>query len=286
MARLARWAGYTAAFLLGSLLVAGTAIWLLASAKLNARVETHPERLAKPTAAQIADAPRMLRVLRCLDCHGAGLRGAILFDEPRIARLYAPNLTLVAASASNERLARAIRQGVGTDGRALVAMPSATFSRLDDDELAALIAAIRALPVGGEPMPPREVGPLGRLGLVTGKFQTQPELVRDYARRLPLDLGAQFSAGRHIAASNCAECHGPDLTGGEPEPGVVAPDLMVAGAYDRVAFTKLMRTGVPPGGRKLKLMSSIARDDLSHMTDGEIGALFGYLEARAQRLGR
>lgn len=286
MARLARWVGYGAAFILGSLLLAAAAIWLLASAKLNAGVATHPEHLARPTAAQIADAPRKLRVLRCLDCHGAGLRGAILFDQPRIARLYAPNLTLVAAKASDEQLARAVRQGIGADGRALVAMPSATFSRLDDDELAALIAAIRALPVGGKAMPPREVGPLGRLGLVSGKFHTQPELVRDYARKLPLDLGSRFSAGRHIAASNCAECHGPDLTGGEPEPGVIAPDLMVAGAYDLPTFTRLMRTGVPLGGRKLKLMSSIARDDLSLMTDAEIGALFRYLEARAQRLSR
>ena len=286
MAKVVRWCGYGIAFILGLLVVGAIAVWLLSSAKLNAKTQSHPEQLVKPTASQLADSSRQLRVFRCLDCHGSDLRGAVLVDDPKIARLYAPNLTLIAASASDQQLARAIRQGIGTDGRALVAMPSATFSRLSDAETATLITAIRALPPGGQATPKREIGPLGRIGLVSGEYRTQPEEIAEYARKMPLDAGAEFSAGRHMAASNCAECHGADLTGGEIEPGVTAPDLIIAGAYDLPAFTRLMRTGVPPGGRKLKLMTSIAKDDFSHMTDGEIGALYGYLQARAQRLSR
>ena len=66
----------------------------------------------------------------------------------------------------------------------------------------------------------------------------------------------------------------------------MAPDLTIAGAYDASAFTTLMRTGVPPGGRKLKLMGQIARDDFSHMTDAEIAQVYAYLQARARRLSR
>ena len=65
-----------------------------------------------------------------------------------------------------------------------------------------------------------------------------------------------------------------------------APDLTIAGAYEPAAFKTLMRTGVPPGGRKLKMMDEIARDSLSHMTDAEIDQLYAYLQARAQRLSR
>jgi cytochrome c553 len=286
MGRLLRWVGWGLVSIFGLILIASVVVWLISSAKLNANARGRPEHLARPSAAELADAPRQLRVLRCLDCHSSGLRGALFFDQPNIARFYAPNLTLIAAKASDEQLAQAIRQGVGTDGRALVAMPSATFSRLDDSEVAAVIAAIRALPAGGKVTPARKIGPLGRLGLVIGKFHTQPELVSEYAHKVPLDAGSQFRIGRHMAASNCAECHGPDLRGDEVEPGVNAPDLMVAGAYDLPAFTKLMRTGAPPGGRKLKLMDSIAKDDLSHMTDTEIGELYAYLQARAERLSR
>jgi mono/diheme cytochrome c family protein len=282
MRKILRWAGYAVVTLMGLILITGGAVWVIGGQKMAAPGAGKPEHLAKPTAAQLADGPRQLIVLRCADCHGKGLRGDLFFNEPHVAKIYAPNLTIVAAKASDEQLARAIRQGIGADGRSLVIMPSATFARLDDSEVAALIAAIRAVPKSGQATPPRVVGFLGRLGLVTGKFQTTPEQVADYAGKMPLDLGPQYARGRHLAASNCAECHGADLGGGEPEPGLKAPDLTIAGAYPLPAFTTLLRTGVPPRGRKLKLMSEIARDDLSHMTDPEIQQLHAYLQARAQ----
>lgn len=283
MARLLRWGGYAVAAAAVLLLVATAAIWGL-SWQMMRGAKAAPVHLATPTAAQLADAPRMLTVLRCEGCHGKGLTGDLFFDEPGVAKIYAPNLTAVAAKASDEQLARAITQGIGTNGRALVIMPSATFARLDAGEVAALIAAIRAQPRTAQPSPGPEVGILGRIGLVTGKFHTTPEQVAQYATKSPIDVGPQFRQGQHIAASNCAECHGADVGGGEAEPGLNAPDLTIAGAYDPAAFKTLMRTGVAPGGKKLKMMDEIARDSLSHMTDAEIDALYAYLQARAQRL--
>src|SRR4051794_22253497 len=284
MAKLLRWTGYVVGALILLLLIAAASVWLLAAQKLSAHGRARPEHLAVPTAAQLADAPRQLNVLRCVGCHDAGLRGRLFFDEPYVARVYAPNLTAVAATANDEQLARAIRQGIGAEGRALAIMPSETFARLDDGEVAALIAAIRALPKVGGPTPARKVGFLGRVGLLTGEFHTTPQAVTVYAAKLPLDLGPQYSRGRHMAASNCAECHGPALSGGEVEPGLNAPDLTIAGAYDRAAFKTLIRTGVPAGGRKLKVMGDVARENLSFMTDAEIDELYAYLQARAQKL--
>jgi mono/diheme cytochrome c family protein len=286
MRRFLRWTGYAAGSLVLLAVIAVAAIWILGGQKLAAHGAGHPEHLAKPTPAQVADAPRQLAVLRCTGCHGKGLRGDLFFDEPYVAKIYAPNLTQIAFKASDEQLARAIRQGIGTDGRSLAIMPSATYARLDDSEVAAVIAAIRALPRGGAVTPPREVGFLGRVGLVTGKFHTTPEEVAQYAVKLPIDLGSQYARGRHMAASNCAECHAADLSGGEMEPGLKAPNLTIAGAYDLAAFKILMRTGVPSGGRKLRVMDEVARDGFSHMTDEEIEQLHGYLQARAQKLSR
>lgn len=278
-----RWAGYLLAGVFLIVLLAAAAVFAASAHKLSGRVEPKPERLVTPTAAELADGPRQLRILGCIACHGEGLRGKLFFDEPKVAEVWAPNLTMIAAEATDQQLAQSIRQGISHDGRSLFIMPSAQYSRLGDGEVAALVSAIRVQTRGGARTPPIKVGPLGRIGLATGKFKTQPERVAEYADNMPADLGPQFAMGRHIALTACSECHGSSLSGGEPQPGLKAPDLTMAGAYDLPSFVKLMRTGKPVNGRKLKLMDEIARNDLGHMTDAEIGALHAYLVERAQR---
>jgi mono/diheme cytochrome c family protein len=283
MAKALRWFGYLVGFLLVLALLAAAWVWFASERALGGKVEGVPETLVTPTAAQLADGSRQLHVMGCLSCHGEGLRGNLMFSEPNVADVYAPNLTLVAAKANDQQLARAIRQGIGTDGRPLLIMPSSQYSRMDDAETAALIAAIRGLPVGGKQTPPNHVGRLGRIGLAAGKLHTQPSQVARYRENMPADLGPQFAAGRKLAMVNCAECHGPTFGGGEPKPGLKAPDLVVAGAYDLPEFKRLMRTGVPTGGRKLDMMADVSRNDFSHLTDAEIEAIHDYLVERASR---
>jgi len=278
-----RWVGYFAGFLLLLVVLAAAYVWIVSSNALTSRADAHTETLAAATPAQIADGTRQLSILGCVSCHGEGLRGKLFFDVPNVAKLYAPNLTLIAAQSDDQKLAQSIRQGVGHDGRSLFVMPSAQYSRLTDAETTALVHAIRQQPRGGTQMPPISVGLLGRIGIATGKFKMQPDLVAEYAERMPADLGPQFASGRHLAMTNCAECHGSTLSGGEPKPELKAPDLSIVGAYDLPKFTRLMRTGVPASGKKLELMDEIARNDLSHYNDAEIAALYAYLHERAQK---
>ena len=284
MAKALRWAGYLLGLLILLILVAAAWIWFASERALGKSYDAVPENFVAPSAEQLADGPRQLRVLGCLSCHGDGLRGKLMFSEPNVADVYAPNLTLLVSKASDQQLARAIRQGIGVDGRPLVVMPSAQYARLDDAEVAALIAALRSLPAGGKQVPPISVGPIGRIGLATGKFSTQPEQVERFRVDMPMELGAQFAKGRKLAMVNCAECHGPSFRGGEPGPDKVAPDLAVAGAYDLPEFKRLMRTGIPVGNRKLGLMASVAKNDFSHFTDVEIEAIHAYLKERANRM--
>ena len=283
MATALRWFGYLVGLLLVLVLLAAAWIWIASERALSASHEGVEERLARPTAAQLADGDRQLKVLGCYSCHGQGLRGNLMFSEPNVADVHAPNLTLVAAQASDQQLARAIRQGIGVDGRPLYIMPSAQYARLDDSEVSALIAAIRALPRGGSQTPRISVGPLGRFGLAAGRLRSQPEQLESYRNNLPVDLGPQFAAGRKLAMVNCAECHGPSFGGAEPKPGLQAPDLMIAGAYDLPDFERLLRTGVAPGNRKLGLMGVVARNDFRHFKDEEIAAIHAYLKERANR---
>jgi cytochrome c553 len=283
MARVMRWAGYGLGSIVVLILVAAAAIWLISSSKLNASVEAKPEHLAQPTPAQLADAERQARTMGCFSCHGEGLRGDKMFDQPNVGTIWAPNLTHVAAQATDQQLARAIRQGIRHDGGPLMIMPAEVFQHLDDQEVAALIALIRKQPRGGSDTPPNVYGPIGRLGLAMGKFNTAPTLVARYAVQEPVPVGSALEPGRRLAILKCSGCHGPALRGQEVEPGIVSPDLTIAGAYDLAGFTKLLRTGVPASGRELKMMSGTARSDLSHLNDGEIAQLYAYLAERAKR---
>lgn len=278
-----RWFGYLVGALLLLALLAAAYVWIASSQKLNARPTPRPERLAQPTAAQLADAPRQLRVMGCVSCHGEGLRGRKFFDEPGVATIHTPNLTLVAARATDEQLARGIRQGIGLDGRPLLIMPSEGYQFLTDSEVAALIAAIRAMPKGGREQPLPSVGPRGRVGLAIGKFHTAPDLAEQFRGSPLADFGAGFERGRHLVQVNCAECHGPNLTGMEIRPGTVSPDLLIAGAYDLDQFRTMLRTGVAPGGKQIGMMGEVARDDFTHLTDEEIAAVHAYLVERARR---
>jgi mono/diheme cytochrome c family protein len=285
MRKALRWAGIGLGAVVTLLLAAALVVFAWSEMILHKPYSAAAETLPVPAAAESGEAPRLARVLGCLSCHGEGLRGKLMFDAPGVARVYAPNITDVAARASDQQLAAAIRQGIGHDGRALFIMPSAMFSRLTDAETAALVGWIRTLPRVDGQTKGLSAGPLGRLGLVLGWFRPAPEAVAEYRAQVPVPLGAEHAPARHLAASACAECHGPALMGGSAGPEEKAPDLRVAAGYDAAQFRRLLRTGRPPTGRDLGLMTTVAKNDFRHLTDAEIDSLYAYLTARAKRLG-
>jgi mono/diheme cytochrome c family protein len=285
MGKVLRWLGVGLGGLVALLLVAALIVFAWSEMILRRDYAAAPETLPALSAAERAEAPRLARVLGCLSCHGEGLRGNLMFDAPGVAKVYAPNLTEVAAGASDQQLAAGIRQGIGHDGRGLYIMPSAMFSRLTDSETASLVAWIRTLPRAAGQTKGLSAGPIGRLLLVLGKFRPVPDIVAEYRREVPIDLGPEHQAARHLAATACSECHGPALMGGSAGPDEKAPDLRVATGYDPEQFRILLRTGRPPGGRDLGLMTTVGKNDFRHLTDAEIDGLYAYLQARAKRLG-
>jgi len=293
MRRATRWLGIALAGIAFAILVAVGAVYFRSERLLSERYRAKAERLVRPTAAAIADAPRQARLLGCLSCHGAGLSGNDVIDEPWIGEVNAPNLPRLMKQRTDQQVAAAIRQGVSADGRPLLVMPSGLFSRLNDADVSALIAWMRSLPADAPESRPLTLTLLGRWMLLNGDLPRQPGLVPLYQRAQPPDLGPQHAKGRYIAATVCAECHSADLRGGERphadfntefgDGTPASPDLDIAGAYDLLAFSGLLRTGIPPGGRDLGMMSEVARDDFKEFTDDEIRALHAYLQARAQR---
>ena len=228
--------------------------------------------------AAVAAGAKLARLYGCQDCHGTELRGRLYVDEPGIASLWAPNLTLKAQTYSDADFARGIRQGIDPKGRALITMPSVAYSRLSDSEIADLLAYIRSLRPGGEVRPLSNVGWIGRLGLLTNDYRTAPvEVEAAKAHPLP-DFGPGFAAGRSLARA-CVECHGADLAG---DRGVGSPNLNVVKDYSEPQFEKLLLTGRSNTGHELDLMSATARRRFNGLTSADMAALFAYLRQRAK----
>ncbi|HET9293138.1 MAG TPA: c-type cytochrome [Gemmatimonadales bacterium] len=280
MKRLLRWLRLALLGILALVILAGAVVYVLSERIVRRRYDEPLVAIAVPTdSLSVSEGQRLATLRGCSGgCHGSVSEGGVFIDEPLLARLVAPNLTASVRTYSDAELARIIRRGVRPDGRSVVGMPSEMFSPLTDADLGRIIAYLRSLPP--QPGPGREVrlGPLARLGIVTGQYAPAAAWVRraDRLARSYPGPGDSTARGAYLARTACTECHGLDLRGGE-----TTPDLRIVASYSLDAFTTLLRTGTPAGNRELTLMKQAALKRFSHFTDAEIGALYAFLRARA-----
>lgn len=256
------------------LLLAWTGLYLASERELD-RAHDRPELVAgsNPVGVALMDGERLARITGCYGCHGADLNGNVFFDQPRVARLVAPDLTRLVRLYSDQELDYIIRYGIRPDGSSVWAMPSSMYYHLNAADLAELIAHLRSLPEGNGPIREFRLGILGRIALVSGQFKPMAEEIPDVARILsPTEHPMVF--GSYLARIACTECHGQDLRGaGE------APDLRMVIAYEEDAFGRLMREGIALGERELGLMRTVANSRFVHFTDDEVRALHAYLQS-------
>ncbi len=278
MKRLMRWLGVALSAVLALIVIALGVVYLLSQHTLNKRYPLPQTAIVVPTdAASIAEGQRLATIAGCYaGCHGLHGEGVVLFDQPIIAHLVAPNLYASARAHSDTELANIIRHGLRPDGRSVFVMPAQAFVHLSDADLGRIIAFLRALPASTGPGPDgTSLGPLGRLGLVAGQFKMAARLIAE-AVPPPPAATADAVTGRYLSQSVCAHCHGTDFRG-ESNPEFVSPDLRIAAAYSAEAFTRLLRTGVPMGGQKLGVMRQEVQMNLHLLTDAEIASLYAYL---------
>ena len=229
------------------------------------------------------------RIRGCSDCHGEDAGGAELVDNAPMGRLWASNLTRgeggIAASYSEADWDRAVRHGVGPDGKPLMFMPAQEFWPLSDDDLAALIAYYRAAPPVDRSTPEPALGPMARVLFLTGQLALVPAEIVDHAAQRPPapPAGPTVAYGGYLA-TGCVGCHGPEMSGGKitgadpnwPPAKNITPDVETGiGAWSHEAFVVAMRDGVRPNGSQINPVMPIRAT--KHMTDVELEALYRYL---------
>jgi len=101
----------------------------------------------------------LLEVMSCIDCHTPMEKGQIIesklfsggnkFADKSLGTIYSSNITPDAATGigaySDEDLMRVFKEGKGKDGRTLWVMPWRAYRGATDEDLRAVIAALRAL---------------------------------------------------------------------------------------------------------------------------------------------
>jgi mono/diheme cytochrome c family protein len=237
--------------------------------------------MSTEAGAKVIHGQRISRVLGCQGCHGEQLDGQLWDDDPKgYGVMWASNLTRSIPTMTDAQLRSLLTTGVHPRRRDLWVMPSEIFQHLSANDLNALVAYLRTLPPRGQPSPDPVLGPRAIAEAKSGQVKAASALVEELKGEGPADLGSDHALGRYIARVTCAECHGPKLKGREGD----TPDLIVASAYTRPEFERLMTEGLPTGGRKLKpLMQSVAKSRYSKLTTDERDALYGYLKALAEQ---
>jgi len=252
------------------------AVYLASEAEITRRY-TLPSSIlhAEITPHAIARGHHLATIFGCNDCHGADMRGRMLYEDHGF-RIEATDLTAVAKIATDEDFDRAVRRGLSPRARALWVMPADSYVYMKNVDIANIIAYIRSLPADSEPVEEPDFGFAARIAMLQCKLE--PASPYALGMDTPLGVGPHWDGGRYLAATGCSQCHGSDLTGSGN-----APDLKVAADYSREQFIRLMHGGPEKNGRLTK-MSAVAGARFSAYYDYESDALYDYLVERARVL--
>lgn len=289
-----KWIRRTAILLVVLLLVIGVgsaSVYALSESKLSERYAVKPETTLDVAAdsALIARGEHLATsIAKCADCHGNDLAGGIVIDEAPIGHVEATNLTSgsggVIAKYDNALLERAIRHGIGHDGRNLLIMPSADYNHLSDADVMALIAYIRSREPVNREHAASSIGPVIRAMWVAGKaVPANAAMIKHDAPHLAVTpVGNNEAAGQYIAENGCAGCHGATYSGGAipgAPPDWKAPaNLTPAGIghYSLENFRHILREGKRPDGTSVDSLMPVKAT--SRMSDEEIESVYKYLK--------
>jgi hypothetical protein len=259
--KILKWTGIITGSLVLLLCIFYTVVYFKTEARANKIYTVSIQQLIIPTdSASYALGAHVAAVRGCNDCHSGG--GIAFFDDKNpIALLHSANLTSGKGGIqyTDQDWIRALRHGLGKDGKSLWFMPSQhTSAGLSNTELGALICYLKKLPPVDNVHPQKTFKPLGRLLTFLNKFPMfTAEAIDHTINTYPEEVKPEATAayGKYLAIS-CSGCHGPAYKGGpshgDNEPPI--PDLTSTGhlgIWKSEQFITALQTGKTPEGRVL-----------------------------------
>ncbi len=222
---------------------------------------------------------------------GAEGAGEVMPFDGLPGLIVAPNITPDPQTGSgnwtDDQIARAIREGISHDGRALFPMmPYDTFKRMSDEDLASIIVYLRSLqPVHRQLQKTQIAFPVKYL------IRTVPEPVTSPVPR-PNPADRQKYGEYLVNMGGCSVCHSPQIRGqvisgmefsggnvieggwGQAASANLTPDGSGIGYYDEALFIQAMRTGYV---KARKLSSIMPFGEYKNLRDDDLKTMFAYL---------
>ncbi len=289
MKKALKWVGIVLGGLLGLLILAVIAVYVLSNSRINKSYTIQVESVAIPDDEAALERGQHIAITRgCADCHGKDLGGFVFIDDPALGLYYGTNLTPsgVAADYSDEDWIRALRHGVGPNNKPLLFMPSFEYYYFSDQDIGDLIAYLKTIPAVDKQPKETSVGLLGRVLFLGDQFPLLPAEVIDHTAPRPIapPPGVTVEYGEYMAVG-CTGCHGLNLAGG-PIPGgdpswPPAANLTPAGNlsnWTEEDFINTLRTGVTPEGLELGA-TYMPWPNMAQMTDDELQAMWLYIQS-------
>jgi len=291
--KILKWIGIVLGSLVGLLVLTFVVLYAIGGTKwnkLHGNYDVPIETIPIPTdQASIARGEHIAMIRMCGYCHEDNLGGQIDI-APGLAILTFPNLTAgtggVGATNTDEDWVRAIRHGVGHDGRGLILMPSQIWYYLSDKDLGALIAYLKTVPPVNHQLPRTDLQPLGRVMMALGLLPPgiMPSVLvidHDGPRPVAPEPGVTLEYGEYLART-CTVCHGPHFNGGliRTDAEYLSPNLTPGGElhfWSEAQFIATLRTGLTPSGHLLKKV--MPWKFFGQMTDEELKAVWLYLQS-------
>lgn len=293
MKKFFKWVGVFLGALVVLLLGAYAFIYSSVKSRLEKQYEVTVRPVTIPTdSASIALGAHVASIKGCYDCHGENYGGNIVIDDPAMGRIVGPNITTGKGgllsrhgSFTDEDYIRAIRHGVGKNGKTLKLMPSYEYNPLSNQDMGSLVAFLKSLPpIDNEP-PSTELKPLA---YILTNFDKLPLVVAekvDHDAVSPEVVIPEISPsyGKYVAIS-CTGCHRENFKGGDaiipgspPVPNITATGSI--GKWTEEQFIQTLLNGVTPEGKKLdpKYMPWPMAKSL---TETEIKSIYAFLKSQ------
>jgi mono/diheme cytochrome c family protein len=290
------------------IIVAGISVTIGWRPFIGPRARTLTDRTFEPTAVRLERGAYLVNnVTGCTYCHSefdasqpvlrtkAGSEGGgHVWAAEGMPWLVAPNLTpdkdTGSGNWSEDAIARAVREGIGHDGRALFPlMPYGNYKNMSDEDLASVIVYLRTLKPIRRELPKSSLPfPLSRL------INAAPQPLEGSVASP--DLSDPVTRGKYLVTmASCGDCHTPSDATGQPVAGMafgggntlafegrrsaasanLTPSPNGIPYYTEALFLETIRTGRV---RERPISDLMPWSFFRQMSEEDLKAIFAYLK--------